>query len=171
MKTTLFAATSADGYIARLDGSEDFLSDAHWDTFTTMAREYGNFIVGRKTYEHVRDWSENVNFDSLAGLARIVVTRDSSFVAPGFIIATSPRAALSMLAERGQSRALVIGGTAINTSFFQENLLDTVVLSIEPVTLGEGLSVFDDPEVMSFFQLVSAENSPDGRTIRRYNHV
>lgn len=58
MKTTLYMATSANGIIARENGDEDFLSHENWKKFCELANEFGNFIVGRKTYDAVKKWDE-----------------------------------------------------------------------------------------------------------------
>jgi hypothetical protein len=40
MKTTLFMAISADGFIAREDGDEGFLSDTNWSIFVSLAKDF-----------------------------------------------------------------------------------------------------------------------------------
>lgn len=50
-------AMSVNGFIATEKGDEDFLSQENWGKFRQLAEEFGNFVVGRKTYEAVKAWT------------------------------------------------------------------------------------------------------------------
>lgn len=59
MKATLYMAVSANGFVARKDGNEDFLPHDGWLEMLSFTKEYGHLIWGRKTYEAVRGWGDN----------------------------------------------------------------------------------------------------------------
>lgn len=46
---TIFNIISADGYIARENGEEDFIPDELWFEFLKLCKNYDAFIMGRKT--------------------------------------------------------------------------------------------------------------------------
>jgi segregation and condensation protein B len=142
MKVTLFMAMTANGMIARDDNKEDFLSDRNWTTFCQLAQQAGCFVIGRKTYEIVQSFYENYNFDDVKS-ARIVVSRMKKFQpVDGYLKASSPRDAINKAIEKGYKKLLLTGGSELNSSFFQENLIDEIIFNIKPAVLGKGISVF-----------------------------
>lgn len=158
MHLTLFMAMSANGLIADSRGSEDFLSDEHWNRFISLAKEHGNIIVGRKTYEAVKAWNNGLGFNDLGDITKIVVSRDASYSTDaGYICASSPQEALAALAHSGTENALLTGGANLNSQFAKAGLIDEIILSVEPVFLGEGKSLFaaDDFEMRTSVQSVS----------------
>lgn len=158
MKVTLYMAMSLNGYIAEENGSEDFLSHANWEKFCSLAQEYGNFIVGRKTYEAVKSWNEGFGFDDLKGIKRVIISQDSSYkLDDGYILANSPKDALAKLQDC--ESVLVTGGSTINTAFIQENLLDEVILNIEPALIGKGLPLFAQDDFSKKLNFVSSNDS------------
>ena len=77
MKIILFMATSLNGMIADKSGSEDFLSDTNWQTFSDFAKKHGCFIIGRKTYEAVQKWPD-YNFNDIDARLKIVVSIETN---------------------------------------------------------------------------------------------
>ena len=102
MRTTLYMAISANGIIATETGDEEFLSHENWEKFCELAREFGNFIVGRKTYEAVKKWDGGYNFDDLIGFEKVIISQDQNFeLNEGYTLASSPQDALTKLSEKG----------------------------------------------------------------------
>lgn len=142
-KLIYYVAASLDGYIARPDGSVDWLP-------TPNAREdYGYakfiarvdaFIVGRKTYEQMlsfEPWPCN-------GLKCYVLSRhwagqrdvQAEFI--GGNIAT-----LLRRIKRQPGRDIwLMGGSESAQAFFEAGLVDEVILTVVPTLLGEGLPLF-----------------------------
>ena len=101
MKTTLYMAMSANGIIATETGDEEFLSHENWEKFCELARELGNFVVGRKTYEAVKKWNGGYNFDDLIGIEKIIISQDQNFkLDEGYTLASSPQDALAKLSQK-----------------------------------------------------------------------
>src|SRR3989344_7295940 len=114
MKTTLYMAISANGIIATETGDEEFLSHENWEKFCELAREFGNFVVGRKTYEAVKKWDSGYNFDDLVGVEKIIISGDENFkVNNGYFLAKSPKDALRQLSRKGFEKVLITGGAHI----------------------------------------------------------
>lgn len=158
MKVTLYMAMSLNGYIAEENGSEGFLSHANWEKFCSLAQEHGNFIVGRKTYETVKNWNERFGFDDLKGIKKVIISQDSNYkLDEGYTLATSPKDALGKLQD--SKSVLVTGGSTINTAFIQENLLDEVILNIEPALIGKGIPLFAQNDFSKKLNFVSFEES------------
>lgn len=141
MKVTLFMAQSLNGIIARENYSEDFLSDENWITFIDLLKEKGCLIWGRKTYEIVKV-PDNYQED-FGGIRKVIVTGNETIqLKEGFISANSPKAALDLLKKEGFVDVILSGGSALNSSYAKEGLIDEVILNIEPVIIGRGIPIF-----------------------------
>jgi dihydrofolate reductase len=154
MHVTLFMAMSVNGMIASKDGSEDFLSDKHWKSFASLVEACGNFIVGRKTYEAVRQWDGGFGFDDFTQAHKIIISRDSHYpVADGYHTALSPAHALDIVKDAGLAKALVTGGGQINAAFMEAGFIDEVILNIEPVLIGQGLPLLSAADILQTLKL------------------
>ena len=123
MKVTLYLAMSVNGIIARKNGEEDFLSHENWEKFISLAKEYRNFIIGRKTYEAVKNWGEDYNFDDLVGVEKVVISQNIlNNLDKGYTLANSPKDAIDKLSQKGFENILVTGGATINSVFAKEKL-------------------------------------------------
>lgn len=142
MKVILYMAVSVDGYIARENGSTDFVSDREWDNFLETIKKIGNLVVGRRTYEVMK--SDKV-FRDLDKIEVVIVSQMGvETINPRHRVTSSPKEALSVLRSQGFDVALVGGGSVLNTSFMKENLVDEVYLDEEPIFLGKGIKLFSD---------------------------
>ena len=164
MKVTLYMAMSLNGYIAEENGSEDFLSHDNWEKFCSLAQEHGNFIVGRKTYEAVKNWNEGFGFDDLKGIQKVIISQDPAYkLDEGYTLAISPKDALAKL--QGFESILVTGGSTINTAFMKENLLDEVILNIEPALIGKGVPLFAQDDFSKKLDFLSSKENGDILTL------
>ena len=164
MKITLYMAMSVNGMIARKNGEEDFLSDGNWKKFVSLAKEYGNFIVGRNTYEEVGKW-EDYNFDDIDA-EKVVISRNTSYhLDKGYTLASSPEDAIKKLSQKGFENILVTGGATINSAFAKEGLIDEIILSVEPVFIGEGISLFSEKNFNLKSELITTEKNGDLLTL------
>ena len=156
MKVTLYMAMSLNGYIAEENRSEDFLSHANWEKLCSLAQEHGNFIVGRKTYEAVKNWNEGFGFDDLKGIKKVVISQDPDYkLDEDYTLATSPKDALTKLQDFEST--LVTGGSMINIAFIKDNLLDEVIVNIEPILIGKGVPLFAQDNFLKKLDLVSSK--------------
>jgi dihydrofolate reductase len=155
-------AISANGFVARENGDEDFLSHENWDKFCELANKYRNFIVGRKTYEAVKNWKDGYNFDDLK-VEKIVISQNPSYALnDSYILATSPQDAITKLAEKGFEETLLTGGSALNTAFAKAGLIDEIILNIEPIVIGNGIPIFSSDEFDLSTELVTTSKSDTG---------
>ncbi|HLM83723.1 MAG TPA: dihydrofolate reductase family protein [Candidatus Bathyarchaeia archaeon] len=169
MKVILFMAMSVNGYIARENGDEDFLSNKNWETFCSLAKKYGCFVIGRKTYEAVQKWDEGYNFDSIEAVDKVIITKNKDFqVGNKYIIANSPADAVGKLKGKGYDKILLTGGATINSAFMKERLIDEVILNVEPFLLGNGIPVFSNEDFENKLKLQSSEKLDDGIIQLRY---
>lgn len=152
---------SLNGMIARKDGDEDFLSNANWRSFSEMAKQHGCFIVGRKTYEIVQKWPD-YNFSDIDAKLKIIVSGDANLeLQSPFRRAGSPMEAIKIAKAENISSVTLVGGSSINSAFMAENLVDEVILNVEPAIIGEGIPIFAESKFDKRLSFVDATKIAD----------
>lgn len=153
-KCSVFIATSLDGFIARTDGSIDWLNKANLLMPPGEDCGYAQFmstvdalVMGRNTYDQVR------TFDPwLYGLTPIVVltSHPLDLLQPpqvsGTVSAVSassepPEAVVERLTAEGKRHLYVDGGRTVQ-SFLDAGLVDELIITTIPVLLGSGRPLF-----------------------------
>lgn len=159
---TTYNTVSADGFIARKDGSEDFIPDDAWDDFLDVLSRYDVVVMGRKTYEAIQKYPSAMidTFESVP-IKRAVVSQEKKFVPKkGYFLLSS----LSGISASGKN-VLITSGPSLNTAALQAGIIDRVMLNVIPETIGEGMAVFNaQPKLM----LISTENKSVGRKLCTY---
>lgn len=142
MKTTLFMAVSANGFVARRDGDEDFLPHAGWLQMLEFAKKYSHLIWGRATYEVVRSWGGNFIKD-IENIPIIVVSSGKKIAYPKNVtICSSPNEAIKVVEKMGHKKAFLSGGPTLNTSFAKAGLIDEIILNYNPTLIADGIKLF-----------------------------
>jgi len=135
-KVRLFIASSLDGYIAREDGSVDWLfSDADYG-YSEFYGSIDTVVMGRKTYEKSLEFEEHpFRGKKVYVFSRSVKEKGVEFVSDvvGFM--------KKLVRSKGKDIWLV-GGSEIVSIFLNEGLIDEIILSIHPVILGRGIPLF-----------------------------
>ena len=159
---TLYNVISQDGYISRLDGSEDFIPDEAWIDFLNICKQNDVEIMGRKTYEAIQKYPEQMvkEFENLK-IKKVVVTKNSEFIAkPLYTVVHSLKDALAL-----GTNILISSGPTLNTSALREGLIDKIVLNILPVKIGSGIKIFEnEPDLI----LISEKDLKNGQKWRIY---
>lgn len=163
MRVTLFMAVSVNGMIATEGGGEDFLSDENWKTFASLVEEFGNFIVGSRTYEAVSKWGENYSLDDFPNAKKIVVSDSQKYkLKDGYQLAGSPKHALDLLTDAGFGKGLLAGGSNLNASFASEHLINEIILNIEPVLIGRGIPLLKSTDFQLQLDLIESTKIAGG---------
>ncbi|MGK2857679.1 MAG: dihydrofolate reductase family protein [Thermoanaerobaculia bacterium] len=146
MRTSVFVGTSVDGFIARLDGSFDFLSaggdaDGEATGYNAFFATVDVVLMGRNTYEVVLQFPE---WYYGATPVFVLSSRPLPPSLPGAIveqISGAPAEVLSRLAARGFGHVYVDGGATIQ-EFLRAGLIDRLVVTRVPVLVGSGIPLF-----------------------------
>jgi len=159
MKITLFMVMSSNGIIARKNGDEDFLNHDNWNSFSELVKQFQNFVIGRRTFEAVKKWNEGYNFDDFKDTIKVVVSNDQNYkLDKGYTLALNPKEALKILKENRFNKILIAGGSGLNSSFAKDNLIDEIILNIEPVIIGKGIPLFSSNDFDLNLKLVDVKN-------------
>ena len=141
-RCSVFIATSLDGFIARPDGTFDFLSLVEQPGedygFAEFFATVDALVIGRNTYETALGFPEW----PYAGKRCIVLThRETTSMHGEQFFAGAAAGLVEQLALVGAQRLYVDGGAVIR-DFLAADLIDDMTLSIVPVLLGSGITLF-----------------------------
>jgi dihydrofolate reductase len=163
-------AMSLDGFIARPDGSVDWLdafpADADFD-FPAFEDSLSGIVMGRGSYEaaarhphwHYSRWPV------------LVATRRSIENAPQGVeaFAGSPAEQVARLRGLGATgRIWMFGGGDLVRQYLEAGLLDTVEVGIIPVVLGHGIPAFGGSQPDRWLDLEFAKPLKNGAIHARY---
>lgn len=155
---TLYAAISADGFIAGSHDETPWSNDA-WAAFTDFLNTCDVVLLGRRTYEIMTAEDEFVD-----GPEYIVATRDSQLDTGNLRkIAISSGEDIPKVNKVG-----VIGGGDFNGSLAKQSLLDEVILDIEPIILGDGKRLFGSYDGQINLELISSRKLGTGTVQNHY---
>jgi dihydrofolate reductase len=153
-------AISSDGFIAGLNDETPW-SDEENKSFQTFVSSCDAILVGRRTYELMRDQDE-LSPDAYY----VVVTGDKKF--------DSGKAQKVSIRSRADIPEVdiigVIGGGELNGRLLRLDLIDEIILDIEPVKLGAGIRLFGKYDIPLKLKLIGSQ--PIGQyTIQRHYEV
>jgi dihydrofolate reductase len=160
VRFSIFVGASLDGYIARQDGSLDWLKPFEGEEhgYAAFLAGVDALVIGRGTYDSVLGFPEW----PYQGKRVIVCTRRPARPAHGEELwAGSPRALAERL-EHERVRRVYLDGGALISSFLREGLVDELTVSVVPIVLGGGRPLFAGglPELP--LRLLEAKSFPSG---------
>jgi len=169
-KIIVYIATSADGYIARLDGNVEWLDrpmpkDGYG--MAAFARSIDTILWGRKTYDFAAKMGGVGMYGKVKhyGFSRQPPSDPLSGVE--FVSESIPEFVRSLRAARGKN-IWMMGGAGIIASFLDAGAIDEFSIHIIPVMIGEGIPLVAPRHRSIPLELVSARSFPDGVVHVRY---
>ena len=144
MIVSVFIGTSVDGFIARRNGSYDFLPEGGGEPhgYNEFMASVDTLVIGRKTFEAVLAlpaWPYGGK--NVVVLSSKLV--DFSGVRGNTIqhMAGSPAVIVATLAAKGARHVYVDGGITIQR-FLRDGLVQRLIITRVPVLIGEGIPLF-----------------------------
>ena len=146
MRTSVFVGTSVDGFIARNNGSFDFLTGGGSDAgesngFNEFLATVDALVMGRNTYEVVLPfpaWPYGSKPVFVLSNRPLPTAPEGAVVEQ---ISGKPADVYDRLAERGFQHVYVDGGMTIQ-QFLRAGLVDRIVVTRVPVLIGTGIALF-----------------------------
>lgn len=137
---TLIMASSLDGKIAKSkDHFANWTSKEDKQVFIQTSKDFGMIMMGYNTFKTFPAPLKNrlnVVFSEKA---------ESEEEIEGVKwVKGEPEKVLEELEKVGFKKALLGGGTGLNTIFLQKKLINEIILTVEPKIFGSGLSLFND---------------------------
>ncbi|WP_232698678.1 dihydrofolate reductase family protein [Brevibacillus daliensis] len=158
-KVVLYIAMSLDGYIAKPDGSVDWLYDIEGDGgdngYSKFYNTVGTVVMGRLTYEEVLALADEFPY---AERPCYVLSRSQQVEAPHVTFTNEPLETLIPgLRDQSKGDVWLVGGGQLVQAFLEKKLLDEVCIAMIPKVLGEGIPLFPEGTVPSSFRLIGME--------------
>lgn len=184
-KLTYFIACTADGFIARDDGSFDFFPMTG-DHLSHIATEYPETIPGHLR-EHLGVQGDNKHFDTvLMGRNTYQVGTAMGVTNPyphlqqyvlSRTLTASPDPAVRLVSEnpvelvrelknRPGLDIWLCGGAQVAGALYEQ--IDELILKINPVMLGTGIPLFKEASGARNLQQIAHQSFSSGVTIQRY---
>jgi dihydrofolate reductase len=170
MTASVFVGTSLDGFIARRDGSFDFLpadgGEAHG--YEEFLAGVDAIVIGRKTFEVVLNlgpWPY--------GRKRVVVLSsrpvDLSAVKGGVVeqMAGTPAEIVSRLAASGSHSLYIDGGITVQ-QFLRAGLIQRLIVTRVPVLIGDGIPLFGALSRDIRLKHIATRHFPSGMVTSEY---
>ena len=143
----LYIACSLDGFIAREDGSIDWLTkyDNNPETdygYSEFYSSIGTILMGRKTYEQVLSFGNWPYGDKKS----YVFTRQNEPLHREKnveFVSGNVGKFVRWLKKSTDEDIWLVGGSQLIKTFLEENLVEDLIVTIVPIILGGGIPLFD----------------------------
>lgn len=143
----LYIATSLDGFIARENGSIDWLTkyENNPETdygYSEFYASIGKVLMGRKTYEQVLgfgEWPYREKKSYVFTRQKEPTRRENNVEFVSQDIGEFVR----QLKRNTEEDIWLVGGSQIIKVFFEENLVQDLIVFVVPIILGSGIPLFD----------------------------
>jgi dihydrofolate reductase len=169
-KVVLGLGISLDGYIARHDGSVDFLFMPKDYSMAPFFKTIDTAIMGRKTY----DVAKVMGGGGYGGKMATYVM--SKTLPPGeregmIFTQESPASLVSRLRQQKGKDIWMMGGGELAREFLRADLIDELYLGVVPVLLGEGIPLFPTGFPQRDFALLENKSYSRGLIALKYERV
>lgn len=173
MHIILAMVLSVDGKSTKWD-----LPDQSWASeedkihLLKLISENDLILMGGKTYETAKK-----HIKPKEGKLRVVVTRDpekfsTDLVKDQLEFTNLPISELvQSLENRGFKQMLLLSGAGLNKQFFEANLIDEIVLTIEPKIFGSGHGIIADTNLDLALKLMHCKRLNEQGTILLHYQV
>ena len=138
---TFYTASSLDGYIARKDGSIDWLcgGDDSMEDYGIFIATVDCLVMGKSTYDTILGFGQW----PYAGKPCYVMTHNPPTDNPhGVEFVSEGVASFVDSAAKDFSRIWLVGGANLTEQFLNQGLIDEFNIFIMPILLGDGIPLF-----------------------------
>jgi len=161
-KLIIYTAMTIDGYIAGPNGEIDWLNDAGKTDYgyKKFYNSIDTTIMGNSTYKVTLTapkfpYQDKTNYV----FTKNKLLRDTSYVK---FISDNIDAFVRSLKQKSGKDIWLVGGGQINTVMLNQGLIDEMILTIFPITLGEGIPLFAQGALRSIFKTINCETYETG---------
>lgn len=161
MANILYMAISKDGFIAG-PNDETPWSDASWESFNAFVLSCNLVLMGRRTYEIMRQ-----NDEFVVGPHYVVVTNDHTLDVGDF-----GRVSITKASDMPEADKVgIIGGGELNGTLARLGVIDEMILDIEPLELTTGTRLFGKHDVPLQLAPISSKQLGEATIQRHYRVV
>jgi dihydrofolate reductase len=170
MRTSVYIGTSLDGFIAKTDGSIDWLTQYANDDAIRAYEEFmngiGAIVIGRGTFEKILTFPSWPYEKKAFVLSNSLKQLPDALKDKATLLSMKPKELLSYLSQMGFSSIYVDGGKVIQ-GFLKEDVIDDLIISTVPVLIGDGIPLFGFLNADLKFRHIRTETQSNG-LVRSY---
>lgn len=175
MPNIVYVAMSLDGFIAKKDGSVDWLDEIPNPLgidygFSEFMERTDALVMGRNTYEKVLSFKVWPYKKKVFVLSNSLKEVDISLKDKASIVKGDLKKIISTLNNEGYNSLYIDGGVTVQ-SFLEQDLIDEIIITNIPVILGSGIPLFSDKGKMLKIKHCSSCVFENGLVQSRYIKV
>ena len=165
-KVILYIASSIDGLIADKDNSTNWLHDPDYSFegedfgFTDLMESIDTIFMGNKTMEAILGF--DIPFPYKGKKVYVVTRTPESKSHPEATYISDWKTELENLKSQGGKDIWLIGGGQLNTAFLDHSMIDKLIITIIPCSLGQGTPLFPNSKALNKFKLESSKSYGNG---------
>lgn len=167
-KVILYMAASVNGMIANENDNTSWISIEEWNSYSEAVRKAGNLIIGHRTYDILTKQPEFSEFKDV-NIAAVATSPLELVDTEKHIVVASPEAALEHFKDAQE--VVVAGGGILNASFMENNLVDELIIDIEPIALGKGIKLFNGNDFAKDLKLIETKKISDNEIQLHYQVI
>ncbi len=162
----LYVATSLDGYIAKPDGSVDWLESLPETGddygYSDFIAGVGVVLMGRVTYEQILAFDLPYPYPGTEGyvFSRTRAGEEDAHVR--FVDGEDLAGLIARLKAKQDKNLWLVGGGQLAREFLRLDLIDHIQLFILPLILGDGLPLFPPPTAQRSLALIECRSYANG---------
>ncbi len=139
MKLILYMTITANGYIAKVDGTTPWNTDS-WSSYHKTVKQYPAIIIGKNTFQIMKEYND---FDKIGNPFTIVISNSLNEKSENILSVKTIKEGIEVLKVKDFKEVLISGGSKLNSSFLKENLIDEIILDVDSKIFGKGMPLFD----------------------------
>jgi len=173
-KTILYISMSIDGFIAKKDGSVDFLNPYNEGGDDYGYKEFydsvGTIVMGNNTYKQFGNTKE---FKEYYEGKPIFVFSRSAKGKDGYVtfVSRDVKEFVENLETKDNKHIWLLGGASIVNEFLKDNLIDEFIITTIPVLLGDGVPLFKGGSHEESLKLIDVKNFKKGVVQLHYSKI
>jgi dihydrofolate reductase len=172
-KLIVYIAASVDGFIAKTNDDLSFLSMVEKEGedygYGDFIRTVDTVIIGRRTYDWVMQ--QVAEFPHADKNAYVITTRPQESIGKTHFYTGSLVELVDDLKLQPGNNIFCDGGAQIIDILLKEKLIDELIVSLIPVLLGEGTSLFKDQRPEQRLELISVRHFEKGLVQLHYKCI
>ncbi|ETZ21978.1 dihydrofolate reductase family protein [Pedobacter sp. V48] len=172
-KLILGLAITLDGYIEGPNGEYDWCftdQDYGLNEFFTLVDA---IFIGRKSYEIAQQHAENNNGETIPGMPvmkEYVFSKSLKTVKQGAVLMSDNSITQARkIKEQSGKDIWLYGGAELTDALMKEGLVDELWLSVHPILLGDGKTLFGKQNIRRKLTLLQSKTYETGLVSLRYS--
>jgi dihydrofolate reductase len=169
MKISIYIAVAANGLISNSRNVPDWLSAEYGEGFVSICQKTKAVIMGKTTYNILAPDYLPLKEE---GTTIVLTTDDQAKSDNATVVFTKNKATeiAGMLAKKGHTEAVIIGGTMTMSEFINAGLVDDIYFVMEPVLFGSGLPLLKNVELELKLNLLEMKKL-NGNTVQLHYEI